>query len=128
MKVGTATIERSDNLDKPHTPCPDVHPEPRLAPRPTITPPITIMIGLTGTSIAGIVPVATKIKPGAKTIPKIRTRRQERSSLFSKKIAPDIIPVAPKIRPNPNIKSTAANPIDSPPPKDINGVKVVSMN
>ena len=36
--IKTAVIDRKDNLGKPHSPCPLVHPEPSCVPMPTNAP------------------------------------------------------------------------------------------
>jgi hypothetical protein len=51
MKVATATRERCDRRESPHTPCPLVHPLPRRAPYPTRRPP-AIAIGQDAPSVA----------------------------------------------------------------------------
>src|SRR5690606_14500326 len=114
--------------DRPQTPWPDVQPDPKLAPRPTITPPMAIILGLTGTSSAGQAPVTMKISPGASTMPSTNAARQANSDRLSAKTEPETMPVAPKIRPRPSIRSTAASPIRRPPPNEAEGVKAVSIS
>ena len=60
MKVATAEIDRGDSRAMPQTPWPEVQPDPKVTPIPTMKPP-TISMGVeTGTSTAGICPMRMK--------------------------------------------------------------------
>lgn len=58
MNVTVATSDLGESRASPHTPCPEVHPEPRTTPIPTMKPPTASAQFDTGIVIAGIAPVA----------------------------------------------------------------------
>src|SRR6056297_2567217 len=126
MKVTVATIDRGESRALPHTPCPDVQPEPNVTPTPTLKPPIRIIGQLTGTSTAGICPVTASTSNGPAIIPATIAARQPLSPGVVPVTRPERMPVAPMIRPCRNIRNTADNPINTPPASDMSGVNSVS--
>jgi hypothetical protein len=89
---------------------------------PAINMPVDI-----GTSITGISPETKNTAQGPLTIPASITARQAQSEKSTGWISPANMPVAPMIRPTDAIKSTDANPINTPPPKEAQGVNAVSI-
>ncbi len=99
MNVSVATKDRDESRANPHTPCPEVQPEPKVTPIPTRMPPMIIIGVEIGTWIAGIAPLNIQNTNGPVIIPKRIATRHVQSALDVGCMTPAIIPVAPKIRP-----------------------------
>ena len=118
MKVIVATMERFDRRAIPHTPWPEVQPDPKVTPMPTMTPPM-IKAGVdTGTETSGSDPVTSMTTSGPMTMPAKKTKRHVRSDEDDGDKMPAKIPVAPMMRPMVSINKTAAHPINTPPLSD----------
>src|SRR5450830_18094 len=104
MKQTVATIERGERRDMPHTPWPLVQPEPYRVPTPTRTP----------ARISPSQPLWNSISGSAANTPHSSgaTSRPSRNRTFS--LAPSL----------PRCSRLAARPINAPPARDDQGVKL----
>ena len=121
IKSIVAIIERIDNLLIPLTPCPLVQPLPILVPIPTNKPPMIIIgIELVTLKVIGFLEKNIKIK-GPKIKPNTNKALITRlEDLVNKLLA---MPLTPTKRPVEIKKMITANPIKSPPIKELIGVK-----
>ncbi len=80
MNVSVAAMDRRESRANPQTPWPDVQPEAKVTPIPTMNPP-TSSIGMdTGTWTSGIRPVIACTASGPLIIPRSTAARAENNS------------------------------------------------
>ena len=127
INVKVAEIDRLDRRAMPQTPWPDVQPEPKVTPSPTIKPPIKSIGIEAGTLISGISPRKKKCAAGPVIMPNIKAARQEKSLRLAGAKTPVKMPVAPITRPKVSINRTAERPIKIPPVAERSGVNSVSI-
>mmetsp|Transcript_17065 Transcript_17065/g.44114 ORF Transcript_17065/g.44114 Transcript_17065/m.44114 type:complete len:474 (+) Transcript_17065:123-1544(+) len=116
-KVHTETSERLLRRGRPHTPCPDVQPEPIFVPAPTSTPAmIAVMIdGSTGSAAKSDGTSSATMALHA-TMPARKPSRHERLLCLScSELIAVKMPEMPVIRPRRSRLSEAATAIRSPP-------------
>lgn len=97
MKISVAVMDLGDSLAIPQTPCPLVHPLPRLVPKPTRSPARTshavdCSIRMMGVNPANLAMIGARISPARKLI------RQLRSPFDDRKRPPTML-LTPMIRP-----------------------------
>lgn len=122
MKHTVATIDRGERRDRPHTPWPLVQPDPYRVPMPTNTPATISPNQPLLNSICGS--VANKPhSSGAMSRPRRKSTFSLTPSLPRCKRLP-IRPLMPAIRPLATTNRLAARPINAPPARDDQGVKL----
>jgi hypothetical protein len=116
MNVIVAASERGERRAKPHTPWPEVQPEPIFVPKPTNNP-ATISVKLLARSSIESPPAAKEYIAAPQIKPTTKATRQNRSLPLVEPKMLLRIPETPAMRPFKSKSREAAMPINAPPIK-----------